>query len=184
MGLLRSPFSGGGPPGGEGGFPLSITATLMDSVLIQAGFRHYIDMLKMSSDEESEFRNSYHRRYDPANHILIWCQLQTNWAELHLELDRWIIFIEDDEQNQYEPVRMSEEPQSYVPSIPQVPSGEYSPEGRPAWTSHRKNLMLLFPNRDFLKNPVISQDVKFLKLVFLSRDDDKSRAEGSWVLKK
>ncbi len=113
---LMNPFSAGGGRGGAGGgFPLQVAATLMDATLIEAGLKHYETTLGMSLEERAEFRRAYFRRYDVEDHLLIWCELQTSWAKLHLDLNRWIIFIEDDAVNQYEPVRISEEPEPSEP---------------------------------------------------------------------
>jgi hypothetical protein len=170
--------------GGESEFPLHITATLMDTLLIEVGLRHYATLVGMTPDEKAAFRNAYFQRYDVENHLLIWCELQTTWTGLFLDLDRWIIFIEDDAGNKYEPVRVVEESQSSremgMDSLP-----EFLPEQRrPRWEIHQKILMLCFPKRDFYKNPILSERLRFLKLVFQLTDDEKTRAEGMWVFKK
>jgi len=181
---LSNPFTmAGGRRGGGGDFPLHIAATLMDSLLIEAGLQHYDTMLAMNPKQQSEFHHAYYRQYDSANHILIWCELQTTWAELHLDLDRWIIFIEDDEVNQYEPVQILEESQPFRQMVTDRLS-EFEPEQRSTrWKVHQKTLMLCFPKRDFYQNPILSERMKFLKLVFQLSDDEKTRAEGIWIFK-
>lgn len=170
--------------GGGGEFPLQITATLMDSSLIEAGLKYYSDRIEMTPEERAEFRNTYYERYDVDNHLLIWCELQTSWTELFLDPDRWLIFIEDDQVNQHEPVKVLEEStsigQSRTDSLTQLPPGP----GYRAWSFHQKALMLCFPKRDYYKNPILSEKVKYLKLIFQQKDDEKSRAEGVWVFKK
>jgi len=182
---LSNPFAMGGGRGGPGGeFPLQITATLMDTMLIEAGLQHYATLVKMTPEEQTAYRSGYFQRYDVENHLLIWCELQTTWAELHLDLDRWIIFIEDDAINQYEPVQILEEPQ---PIRQTVMDGlpEFRPERRRTrWEVHQKTLMLCFPKQDFYQNPILSQRVRFLKLVFQLSEDEKTRAEGMWVFRK
>jgi hypothetical protein len=174
----------GGPGGGISEFPLHITATLMDTLLIEAGLRHYDTLIGMTPDEKTAFRNAYFQRYNVENHLLIWCELQTTWTELFLDLNRWIIFIEDDAGNQYEPVRIVEKSQSSREMMTdKLP--EFLPEQRgPRLEIHQKILMLCFPKRDFYDNPVLSEKVRFLKLVFQLSEDEKTRAEGVWVFKK
>lgn len=180
-----NPLAMTGVPGGEiSEFPLHITATLMDSLLIEAGLQHYATLLTMAPEERGEFRNAYYRRYDPTNHILIWCELQTTWAEIHLDISRWLIFIEDDVGNQYEPVQILEESQSSRDMMMDRLPGFQSEQRRPRWKIHQKTLMLCFPKRDFYKNPILSERGQFLKLVFQLSEDDKTRAEGIWVFKK
>lgn len=174
----------GGPGGGESEFPLHITATLMDTLLIEAGLQHYANLAAMTPEEQITFRRSYFQRYDVENHLLIWCELQTTWTELFLDLDRWIIFIEDDAVNQYEPVRVVEESQSSREMMTDRLPGFQPEQRRPRWKIHQKTLMFCFPKRDFWKNPILSEEARFLKLVFQLTDDEKTRAEGMWVFKK
>jgi hypothetical protein len=182
--LISAFTMAGGRGGGGNEFPLDIAATLMDSSLIEAGLQHYADLVKMTPEEETTFRRAYFQRYDVEDHILVWCELQTTWAELFLDLNRWLIFIEDDALNQYEPVQILDESQSsrqmVMDSLPGFPS-----EWRhPRWEIHQKTLMLCFPKRDLLKNPILTERVQFLKLVFQLKDDEKTKAEGMWVFKK
>jgi len=177
---LGIPFMTSGERSGDSEFPLQITATLMDSLLIEAGLKHYVSLLGMNLEEEAEFRSSYFSRYDPANHLLIWCELQTSWAELHLNLDRWTIFIEDHAGNQYEPVQILEgSPPARQTITDMFP--DFQPKLRlRAWEFHQKTIMLCFPKFDFYKNPVLSDEIQSLKLIFQLSEDQKTRAEGIW----
>lgn len=184
---LLNPFStigGINRGGGESQFPLQITATLMDSTLIEAGLKHYSTLIAMTSEEQAMFRSSYFRLYDVENHLLIWCKLDTYQAELYLDLNRWTIFIQDDAGNQYEPLRILEEAQSFSPRVTdRFP--EFQPEQKdPEWKIHQKTFMLCFPKRDFFNNPILSERVRFLKLVFQWSEDEKARAEGIWMFRE
>jgi hypothetical protein len=180
---LSSPFTMiGGRAGGRSEFPLQITATLMDSLLIEAGLQHYAILLTMTPDEQAEFRRAYYNRYDPTNHLLIWCELHTTWAELHLDCDRWNIFIEDDAGNQYEPVQILEEPRTIHQIVTDRSPGFQPEQGR--WEFHQKTVMFCFPKQDFSRNPILSDGVQFLKVVFQSNEEPKTRAEGIWVFEK
>ncbi len=186
-GLLGNLFamSAGEGRGGSGSeFPLQITATLMDSSLIEAGLQHYADELEMTSEEKTDFRSVYFKRYDVENHLLIWCKLQTTSTELFLDPNRWIIYIEDDAINQHEPVRILEESQPSHPVAVDMPPGIQPDNRHTGWEVHQKNWMLCFPKQDYYKNPVLSEKVKFLKLVFQLSDDEKTKAEGEWVFEK
>ena len=184
---LSTPFSmaGGERYGrGSGDFPLQIAATLMDSLLIEAGLRHYAAVLAMTAEEQTEFRRYYFQRYDLAKHLLIWCDLRTTWAENYLDPDRWIIFLENDAGSQYEPVQIWEESQPASETAAdrfQKFSKEQVPWG---WQLHRKALMLCFPKRDVFGTCSGSGSVRFLKLVFQLSEYDKTRAEGIWMFKK
>jgi hypothetical protein len=175
------PFVMTGGPGGDSEFPLHITATLMDSLLIEVGLKHYASLIKMTPEEEAEFCSAYYQRYDPSNHLLIWCELQTSWAELHLDLDRWTIFIEDDTGNQYEPVQILEEPPPIRQTMTDMFPDFLPRQGRRAWEFHQKTIMFCFPKFDFYQNSIISDEVQFLKLVFQLSGDPQTRAEGVWM---
>jgi hypothetical protein len=174
----------GGPGGGESEFPLHITATLMDTLLIEAGLQHYANLATMTPEEKTAFRSAYFQRYDVKDRLLIWCELKTTWTELFLDLDRWIIFIEDDAGNQYEPVRVLEESESSREMVMDRLPGFQFEQRLPRWKIHQKILMLCFPKRDFLGDPIRSERVKFLELIFQLSDDEKTRAEGMWVFKE
>jgi len=184
LGNLFTMAGGRGQPGGSDEFPLHITATLMDSLLIEAGLQHYANLLAMTPEERAEFRSAYFHRYDVENHLLIWCELQTTWTELFLDLNRWLIFIEDDANNQYEPVQVLEESQPIRQMVRDSLPGFQPEQKRWGWEIHQKSLMLCFPKRDFYKNPILSERVQFLKLVFQLSEDEKTRTEGIWVFKR
>ncbi|UCE19853.1 MAG: hypothetical protein JSV84_05800 [Gemmatimonadota bacterium] len=182
--FLSTPFSGSGGQGAGGGdneFPLSVTATLMDSSLIEAGLRYFADRIEMTQDEEATFRSRYFDRYDPTNYLLIWCELRTGFAQNYLNLDRWIISIEDDAGNQYEPARIIGEPPSYRHMVMEKPLAFHPERGYGEWEIHHKRVMLCFPNRDFYGNLIPSKGVQSLKLVFQQIDDRKIREGGIWV---
>jgi hypothetical protein len=176
-------LSGGGG-GGGGEFPIQITATLMDSSLIEAGLRHYADLLEMTPQEKETYRADYFQRYDAENHLLIWAELSTSWTELYLDLKRWIIFIEDDAGNQHELKKTIEEPDSSPPETTDAFLGLSPQTEFRRRVFHQKHLMLCFAKRNFAGEPVLSKDVRSLKLVFQQNDDPKIKAEGVWVFKK
>ena len=161
---LSTPFSmagGKGYGGGSDEFPLQIAATLMDSLLIEAGLRHYATMLAMTPEERAAFRNAYCRRYEPTNHLLIWCNLGTTWAENYLDRDRWSIFLEDDTGKQYGPVRILEESQPIHPMVTDRSPGFQPERGRWGWEVHQKTLMLCFSRRDVYGNIIQYEDRRF-----------------------
>jgi hypothetical protein len=175
-------LSGGGGGGGE--FPIQITATLMDSSLIEAGLQHYADLLEMTPQEKETYRADYFQRYDAENHLLIWAELSTSWTELYLDLKRWIIFIEDDAGNQHELEKAIEEPDSSPPETTDAFLGLSPQTEFRRRVFHQKHLMLCFAKQDFTGKPVLSADVRSMKLVFQQDDDPRIKAEGLWVFKK
>jgi hypothetical protein len=176
--------------GGEGasaaGFPLDIAATFMDSLLLEAGFDYYGTLLELSPKEKADFRQAYQHLYDPAHNILIWCRLRTTWTELYLDLNRWTIFIQvqDDELNQYEPEEILKEEQTAFPTTSQMRSDSASEQGPIRRQLHQKSVMLCFPRHDLLNNPVLSEKVRTVKLIFQETEDEMTKAEGTWILRR
>jgi hypothetical protein len=186
LGFLSTPFSWGEGrgPGGSSEFPLYITATLMDSVLIEAGLQYFAKRIEMNQEEETTFRSRYFDRYDPTEHLLIWCELRTRFADNYLNLDRWIIYVEDDADNRFEPVRIMHELPSYRHTVMEKPLAFQAEAGLWGRETHSKRVMLCFPKSDFYGNPVRSKRVQFLKLIFQLIDDKSAKAEGKWMFKK
>ena len=186
LGFTSTPFSGGGGrgPGGSSEFPVYIAATLMDSLLIEAGLDYFAKRAEMSPEEETAFRSRYFDRYDPKNHLLIWCELRTRFAENYLNLDRWIIYIEDDARNRFEPVHTIHEPPSYRRTVMEKTLAFQTERERWAREFHHKRVMLCFLRCDYYGNLVRSKGVQYLKLIFHLIDDTNAKAEGKWVFKE
>lgn len=187
FGPLSTPLAmmgGRGPSDGRSEFPLQIAATLMDSLLIEAGLQYYATLLMITPEERAEFRRAYFERYDPTNHLLIWCKIRTRWADSYLDRERWIIFLEDDAGNQYEPVRIVEGSLPIRQMVSERRSGFQPEKERWGWKVHQKTSMLCFPQLDFHENPIRSESLRSLKLVFQLSDDKKNRAEGIWIFKR
>ena len=186
LGFLSIPFSGGGgkgPGGGGSGFPLYIDATLMDSMLIETGLRYFAERTEMSPEEEATFRQKYLDRYNQTDHLLIWCELRTRWADNYLNLDRWILYVEDDAGHRFEPVRIIQEHPTDRQLVMEKPLAFQTEMERWGRQVNQKRVMLCFPKRDYYGNPIRSERVQFLKLVFQLIDDRNVREEGQWVFK-
>jgi hypothetical protein len=186
LGFLSTPFSETGGKGSGGGgseFPLAVEATLMDSTLIEEGFQYFTNRVEMTPEEETTFRSKYSDRFDPANHFLVWCKLRTRYAANYLNLDRWIIYIEDDGRDRFEPEQMIKEPPSHQHEIMEEPQA-FQTEMEP-WSReiHRQSLMLCFPKDSSSSTPVLSATTHRLKLVFQLNDDRELKAEGIWIVK-
>jgi len=177
-GGLRLPFSAGG--GRASDFPLFVEATLMDSVLIEAGLRHFAGLAVMTADEEAAYRARYFKHFEVGGHLLIWCELRTRYAASYLNPDRWIIYIEDDEENRFEPSQIMRESPLYQHEIMARPMAFHAEASEPHEEFHRQSWMICFPRTDRAGIPVLSQTVTSLKLVFQLIDDRDSRTEGTW----
>ncbi len=175
----------GGGGGGFSSFPLIITATLMDPKVIEAGIQYYGDLLAMTNQEIDQFRQTYYQIHDIENMIFIWLDVKTSFSDSYLDLDRWAIFIEDDQGNQYEPKTIVEMPVSEMSQRFNYDQEEFEEEQTSRmrsfkWTIHGKHVSLYLPRADFYGNPVLKTGTGYLKLVFLQYGKEDSRSEGFW----
>lgn len=176
---LMTPMSPGRMPGSE--FPLTVSATLMAPPVIEAGFAYYESALNMSPAESDSFRQKYRAGCEPDAYLLVETVIQTSMAESYLDLDRWAVFLEDDAGNSNEPVKIVE-----LPGLTQTVEGMMADpwQKRPMhfdFTRRRKNVLFYFPRKDYYGNPVLHDDLKELKLVFVLEKGGSGRGEGSWI---
>ena len=174
-------FTGIGKPGNSislyPGFPLKISATIITEGIINNAGEYYTKLLDMSDAEADSFMNAYRELYDIENNNIIWIYMKTNFAESYLSPDRWVIFVEDEDQNQFEPVKISQD----QPILPDINN-----DRRDNW---RRTLMketqfvLKFPKKKFDDRPWIPDKGK-LKLVFMNPDKNIERADGTWIFEK
>ena len=174
-------FTGIGKPGATSsvyqGFPLLISATIMTDEVLQSAGKFYQNTLGMSKLESDSLLIKYDTKYDLKNNNLIWIYMRTTFAKEYLSPERWVIFVEDEDENQYEPIK--------------VPLAEtLLPEKEP---SVRQNYLktqtkkvqfgLLLPKYKFDGSPWVPEKGK-LKIVFMNPNKGIERAGGSWVFSK
>jgi hypothetical protein len=165
-------------------FPLLVRATFMDSSLIEEGIREYGRLAKMNNEELVAYRTRYETSHDVDSTLYIWVELQTGLAEDYLRLDRWTIFLEDDQGHQFDALRVEPHPvQSATERRLAVTRNERDgfPGGRFQVPSlMRRDVELYFPKYQFSGHPVLSPATKSLKFVMLQSDNPNVKAEGVW----
>lgn len=175
---------GGSPPDGDGPFPLIVRATLVDSVLIEAGIREYGRLASMTDEELSAFQSAYHAKHDVDNSLFVWLELQTSYTDDFLKLERWIIFLEDETKQQFEPMRVVEHPMQKRPppdaAADRAGRNSLVYPGELTWPLTTKAVELYFPKKRYDGAPLLSATTKTLKLVVLEPKNTSVRAEGSW----
>ena len=159
------------------GFPLTISATIITEGIIRNAGEYYTKLLDMNQVETDSFMNAYREMYDLESNNLIWIYMKTNLAESYLNPDRWVIFVEDEDQNQFEPLKVSQD----QPLLP-----DFNNERRDNWRRTRakeSQFALIFPKKRFDDRPWIPNKGK-LKLVFMNPDKNIERADGTWIFDK
>lgn len=174
-------FTGIGKPGAASsvypGFPLLISATMMTDEVLRSAGEFYQNTLGMNMLESDSLLIRYNTDYDLKNNNLIWIYMRTTFAKEYLSPDRWVIFVEDEDENQYEPKK--------VPLIVTL-SPENEPPVRQNWRraqTKKVQFGLLLPKSKFDGTPWVPENGN-LKIVFMNPNKGIERADGSWVFSK
>jgi hypothetical protein len=175
----------GMPRGSQSGaFPVRILATMMDDQVIEAGLNYYASMAKMTSGEADVFRRNYRKEQKTEQYFLIEVSMTTTWVEEYLDLNRWTIYIADDQNNQHEAAKIVERPvvTQQIKRRLRQRGGNRQPLEY-TWTNNQKKLLLYFSRKDYYGNPTLHDDLKALKIVFILERGGTGRAEGTWIYK-
>lgn len=175
---------GGGRGMGGAGFPVMISATLMDDQLIKAGLLYYEKSAEMTSEEAQKYRELYRSKNMLDQYFLIEASLRTSWVKDYLDLGRWTIFIEDETGNKLEPAKIIEQPISS--SHMRANTLRADPLKHVAYerTDQKKDIFIYFPRKNLYGRPTLRKDMKELKIVFILEEGGSERAEGSWVFNR
>jgi len=187
-------FTGGGESPAAGmGFPLKIKATLIDPLLVIAQKRQNNKIREFSPDSAVSYFNSIERDV-----LEIQVSITTSYHESYLDLKNWIVYLENDKIEQFEPwkIEKSEKPfieQSRTFRMPyyqrriQTPTVTDIPDMEPSriFGDMSKSAYYSIFFRDKVQGkPLISGDTEFLKLIFLKEIGTSERSEGKWIFSR
>ena len=186
--------------------PLIVAATLMVPDLSNAEF----DVLYHNYPHTFESRESAWSSYSKANgldeHIVIRLRMSTPYNAYYLSLDRYIIFLEDNDGVGYEPEKIDKNPVHKLEALEiRLPGqtvtytdvfGTYT--GTPGYKETRtlrnpakiryagqeRLIRLYFPARNFAGAPIINQNSRQIKLVIQPELENLPRMELKWELKR
>ncbi|MBF8296890.1 MAG: hypothetical protein HW389_3435 [Bacteroidetes bacterium] len=162
---------------GDGGFPLTVQATLMDSALVEAGIKEFAGLAGIDSTSFNAYRAIYLKRHSIDGCVLVYVDIQTFLAEDYLEADRWVFFVEDEHRNQVEPIRIVQHPvQRQAPR----PGSPYGAGSRVGLGPLKRVLELFFPLKHLPQMRNSIEGFRSLKLVVLQINNSQVRAEGGW----
>lgn len=175
-------FGPGGSSTGLERFPIFVTATLVDSVLAEAEIRHTAPTDSIDGDAGQTWREAYYSVRHTRDMFTIRLILSTFLHESYTSLDRWVIFIEDDEENRHEPADIIENTGLTPPKpSPMVPRG-YMAEGNVAMGRKARQIEILFPYHDAYGRQILGSGTRLLRLVLFDKKDPDYRTQGEWVL--
>ena len=188
--------------------PLLISATLYVPDLVRSEF----DMLQTHYGPDSlsaHIWEDYASQNQLDDDIQIRVKFNTIYDEAYLDLSRWTIYLEDSEGIGYEPDRVEERAfyplealQVSVPGremeVTDVFGTYISPTYTPGekvryfaeppmnitYVGNEKLLILYFSAHTVMKTPVVSDRIKYIKLIVQSHETDFGRSELMWEFKK
>lgn len=182
-------FTGIGGEGAQGttGFPLKIEATLLDPLISVA---QKMENFKSSENSDDSVLSYYENAQKDTIEIRL--SITTLYHESYLDLKNWIIYLENDKIEQFEPLKIEQQEKPLLSSsrifpLMKRPSQQTPPDknlrralGEPIKSAY---FSLFFKNKS-KDRPIITEDTQFLKLVFLKEIGKNERAEGRWVFPK
>lgn len=174
-------FGPGGFNTGLQTFPVLVTATLFDWSLIEAEIRRSAPPDSVDSQTGVARRQAYYEAHRVTEMLTIQMTLSTFLHESYTDPGRWVIYLEDDQANQYEPAEILVDagliPPQPSPLIPRA----YRGEGGLDLSRQARQIELHFPRRDAFGHQLIQPETRALKLVLFDKNDPSSRTQGEWV---
>jgi len=166
----------GGPPPLYPSFPLQISATIIDEEVISKSGDYYANLGGLTDTEIDSFLLNYRNHYKLDEYDLIWIYMRTTFAENYVDPENWVIFVQDEDENQFEPIKVSEEASL-------IKNGNYPAKERWRRAQIKEiQFALLLPKKKFDGGSWIP-DSGNLKIVFMNPNKQIERAEGTWIFK-
>jgi len=107
---------------------------------------------------------------------MIWIYMRTTLSENYIDPEKWVIFVQDEDKNQFEPKKVSEE--GSLIKLDSFPARE---RWRRAQIKEIQ-FALLLPKKKFDGKSWIPAKGK-LKIVFMNINKQSERTEGTWNFK-
>jgi hypothetical protein len=155
----------------------------MDSALVNAGLRAFGDLALMSEYERSQFSSEYRKARSGGDSVFIWIEMRTSSTEEFLQLDRWTMYLENEDGAQSEPGRIVEHPARREQA--QQASEDIRGSGREPSTSTAnavKEVELYFRQLPSRSANATVPPARILRFVMLEARNPLIRAEASWQI--
>ena len=181
----RGGFRGRGARGSGGAAgppPVSFHALFAGEKIVKAGIDYVSYFLDLPANEAQQVYKDYREQWQTDAHFPVLLTLRTNMQESYLDLSRWTLFVEDDDRNQYEAMKVVDVTNDGV----QAPSNDRQEKRitRPIFSARVKRLVLLFPRESFSGKPIWSKKGRKLTFVLLSNEHPEQRLEAEWRVPK
>ena len=186
--------------------PLLLAATLLVPDLAWAESELLWNHYPHEQQDREELWSDYRQQNHLNDEIQVRVNMSTPHAKAYLNLDRWIVYLEDEEGTGYEPIRTEQIAFNALEALEiSLPGreaevtdvfGTYTGQpgyrdhiyleapSRVVYTGHEKLVAFYFTGRDFRGKPVVDEKTRSVKLVVQSQHDDFGRAELVWNTKR
>jgi len=175
------------------GFPLKIRATIIDPLINIAQKKETNKIHEFTPDSAISYFNNIKKDI-----LEIQVSMTTSYHESYLDLKNWIVYLENDKIEQFEPWKIQKREKPFIehsrtfktpiyqrkiksPNITDTSDMKLSRIfGRSSKSAYYS---ISFKNKVQGK-PLVAEDTKFLKLIFLKAVGTAERAEGKWIFLK
>ena len=177
-------FGPGGNSSGTERFPVFVTATLFDSILVEAEIAHIASSDSIMGNEALQaHRTAYLTSKRAHGMFTIRLILSTFLHESYVSPDRWVVFVEDHQGNQFEPDDVIDNFSMVAPKPSSLVPRGYVGEGDIAMARKARQIEIRFPYQDPFGRYILGPGTRTLRLVLFDKNDPSSRTRGEWELK-
>ena len=174
-------FGPGGNSSGTERFPLFVTATLLDSILLEAEVAHTAVTDSITGIEAlTSLRSQYLDSKSAHEMFSIRMILSTFLHESYVSPDRWVIFVENQYGSQFEPVQIIQDFPLEAPKPSALVPRGYLGEGDLAMARKARSIEARFPYTDPFGQPILGPGTNLLRLVLFDKKNPASRTRGHW----
>lgn len=175
------------------GFPLKIRATIIDPLINIAQKKETNKIYEFTPDSAISYFNNIKKDI-----LEIQVSMTTSYHESYLDLKNWIVYLENDKIEQFEPWKIQKREKPFIeqsrtfktpfyrrktisPSITDTSDMKLSRIfGRSSKSAYYS---ISFKNK-VQEKPLVAEDTEFLKLIFLKSVGTAERSEGKWIFLK
>lgn len=164
---------------GPGMPPISVQALFAGETVVKAGVEYVSTFLKLSGAEREQIFQDFSTQWQTEFYFPVLVTLRTNLHKSYLDLSRWTIFLEDEDRNQYEAIKVVDVTDTGAHAT-NKDDGDDKKIRRPIFSSRMKKLVMLFPRLGRDGEPIWQQTNRKITFVVLSNEHFEHRLEAEW----
>lgn len=173
----------GGGRAGQGGAPgippISVQALFAGEPVVKAGIAYVSTFLSLSEAEREQIFQDFSVQWETDSYFPVLVTLRTNLHKSYLDLSRWTIFLEDEDQNQYESIKVVDVTDIGARAANKDDDADNKIQ-RPIFSSRMKKLVMLFPKQGRGGHSIWQVANRKITFVVLSNEHFEQRLEAEW----